>query len=51
MAITKELVFAAADALAEHGQKPTMANVRKELGGKGMSYRLLYIASLEFACI
>ena len=35
MAITKELVFAAADALAEQGQKPTMANVRKELGGKG----------------
>src|SRR6218665_924747 len=33
MAITKEDIYAAADALVAEGKNPTLANVRKALGG------------------
>lgn len=35
MAINKEQIFAAADELDAEGQNPTLANVRKKLGGTG----------------
>ena len=33
MAITKEVIWAAADLLDQAGEKPTLANVRKKVGG------------------
>ena len=39
MAISKEQVWAAADELDANGQKPTLAAVRKAIGGDGADIR------------
>jgi DNA repair exonuclease SbcCD ATPase subunit len=46
MAVTRELVWAAADVLDQSGEKPTLASVRKQIGGG--SYTTISSAMTEW---